>query len=100
MEVGGQFEVGEATVEDVYVEAGVKGTVDAHILLQCDGGQVILLGHEVDVLQHVGHAEDTSLAVDGDVALAAKQSADEVEQRRLACTVLAQQAVDAARLQG
>lgn len=97
MNVGRQLKVGQATVERCLAEVGIEHAVGAHIVLQAYVRQVILLGYEVDVLQHVGLAQGAGFAVEGNCSLAlAQQSAHKVEQGRLARAVLAQQSVDAA----
>ena len=99
VERGRQFEARQIPLEVAATELGVERRVDAHIIRQADARQVVLLGHYVAVRQHrrpaLAHVDP--FKTDG-AAAGAQQAHHGMEQGRLAHAVLAQQAVDAARL--
>ena len=93
-EGGGQFEDVQAAVEHLAAETGIERAVDAYVFVEGDVGQFKLLGHNEHLLEHLGAALARLYTVVGDgTFLRMQQSANQIEQCRLACAVFAQQTV-------
>ena len=91
------LEVGQAFPEDLPAEAGIEILVDFRVAFEAHVGEVVFLGHEIQLLEHFRMAAAGVESVYGDAAfLRLQKSCCQVEQCALAHSVLAQQSVDAA----
>ena len=100
VDVAVQFEVVQATLEHFVGKMWIKGAVEAHVFRQPDAGHLELLGHEEQLAQQLGLALVGCDIVTADRPLrGAQQTAEQVEQGRLARAVLAQQTIDAVFVQ-
>ena len=81
-------------------EVRIEPLVHLHVGGKGNVGQFKLFGHHEDVLQHLGSAILCRNAIhENGTLLLAEQSADEVEQGALACTVLTEQAINVVLLE-
>ena len=89
LQVGREFKILQTTFQHLHTELGIERTVDLDILAERHSRQVELLGHDEDLAQHLRFSQLGFNTVEAHTALlGTKQTRNQVEQRRLARTVL------------
>ena len=87
--VGRQLEISQTTLQDFVGEIGVERFVEFHIFREADGRHLKLFGHKEDVTERFGQAVFCCNCIATNSAMdRAQQAREQVEQRRLTCTVL------------